>query len=70
MQYPEVLIGSDGSEFSEMIDKALSIEKNSALTRRLEEIAQENTWETHAERILQAVEQKLANNGARDIENQ
>jgi hypothetical protein len=60
MQYAEVLIGMDAREFSEKINEALHLGKDTAFTRRLKDISLENTWEIHAERILKAIEQRLA----------
>ena len=59
MQYEEVSIGRDSQEFAEKIDEALSIKNSLEFTSKLKKIAQENTWEIQAERILQAMEQKL-----------
>jgi hypothetical protein len=68
LEYPEVFIGRDGEEFAKKIDEALLMRKDPTFIRGLQKIAQENIWETRAECILQAMEQKLAGSGARQSE--
>ena len=68
MQYEEVAIGKDSQEFAEKIDKALSIKNDLEFTSKLKKIAQENTWEIQAERILQIMEQKLDSGSVKQLE--
>ncbi len=68
MQYEEVGIGRNSQEFAIKIDEALSTKNDLEFGHRLKKIAQENTWEIEAERILQIMEQKLDGDSVKQLE--
>ncbi len=56
MQYKDVLIAKDAEEFAWQLDKAIHLGKNDSYIERIKKIAQENTWESRAEEIIQKIE--------------
>ena len=57
LRYDGVLVADSLDTFSEQIDQALQLTKNSAYLRRIDQTARESTWQVRAEQILSALGQ-------------
>ena len=54
-QYEGVLVGGSPEEFAAQIDRALTLRHDPAYIEKIKRVAQQNTWESRAEDILQRI---------------
>ena len=59
-QHPEILIAGSAVDFAQLIDRALAQSQDAALRRTLEALAQENSWDSRAALLVEALGQRLA----------
>lgn len=55
MRYPGVLVAQDAQDFSSKLDQALKLRLDPNYLSQIERVAQENTWDARARRILEAL---------------
>ncbi len=55
MRIEGVLVANDPQQFSEKIDEAIRLSNDRDFTRRLDEIARENTWDARAQQVTVAL---------------
>lgn len=60
LRYPAVLTGSDPEEFCKCLEKALQLKNDQEYLNSLQEVALENTWDSRARQILDALRSRAS----------
>jgi hypothetical protein len=58
LNYPEIFIGKSADEFTAKLREALRVSHQAQLTRRLDEIARQNTWDARVSSILKKLQNR------------